>query len=382
MAQRASEASGTKEAFFAFLASLALHGLVLYSALRVAPAGQGRKQALETQSVAIEVWEEMEEEQREGMISEREEGLAEAHGEGAPPRHEVLKGVSRRGDGGALKLEATQVEGVQGETEPEAEPKAAEATPEGGRQKEPSHAIIDTRRVALNWVLLGAEGPSQPSERAGVEVVAGRLEATRAEEASQHLEEHLRKVASERPWLSRSEPVLLPQPDGSYLYRGHSFTARIAKDGSVQFSDRAAIEGHEMLQGGPARFDIAEWAMRGAGQDPHAAERSWFLERTEALRARLERESREKEREGALQSLAGRLAALWGQDRPAFLKRRALFRIWDECEEEGDGLKARNLVIQFIRTHLPKGGPDAYTDEEIRRLNTERSSRAEFKPYE
>lgn len=192
---------------------------------------------------------------------------------------------------------------------------------------------------------------------------------------------HLRGTAMARPWLARTEPTLTPRPDGTLEYRGHAFTARIAPDGAVSFSDRDAVQADEMLQGGPARFDLTDMAMRGAGQDPYAAEREWFMEHTEEVRARLETEARARERESALRGVPGRLAAIWNTERPAFLRRRAIFRMWDDCDEEGDGLQVRNQVIEFIRAELPRNGPDAFTTEEIRRFNAERDSTMEFDPY-
>jgi hypothetical protein len=184
-----------------------------------------------------------------------------------------------------------------------------------------------------------------------------------------------------RPWLTRTEPTLTPRPDGSLEYRGHAFTARIAPDGAVSFSDRDAVQADEMLQGGPARFDLTDMAMRGSGQDPYAAEREWFMEHTEEVRARLETEARVRERESALRGVPGRLASIWNSERPAFLRRRAIFRMWDDCEEEGDGLQVRSQVIEFIQAQLPRNAPDAFTTEELRRFNAERDSTMEFDPY-
>jgi len=75
--------------------------------------------------------------------------------------------------------------------------------------------------------------------------------------------------------------------------------------------------------------------------------------------------------------------------------RAAAFELWDECAEprehadddldadaEGQaGLRARVQVIGWIRSHLPQTSPDAYSDEEIVRLNLHRSSKQRFEPY-
>ncbi len=248
-------------------------------------------------------------------------------------------------------------------------------------QRQRLAALVAPGAAASSFVVQSAQGPSQPSGPAGLGATGGRPRLATEAEVEGQISGHLRGTAMARPWLTRTEPTLTPRPDGSLEYRGHAFTARIAPDGAVTFSDRDAVQADEMLQGGPARFDLTDMAMRGAGQDPYAAEREWFMDHTEEVRARLETEARTRERESALRGVPGRLAAIWNTERPAFLRRRAIFRMWDDCDEEGDGLQVRNQVIEFIRAQLPRNGPDAFTTEEIRRFNAERDSTMEFDPY-
>ncbi|MBX7194267.1 MAG: hypothetical protein K1X94_19585 [Sandaracinaceae bacterium] len=260
------------------------------------------------------------------------------------------------------------------------------AEPPQGTEIDPTErqriaALVAPGAAASSWVVAGAEGPSQPSGPAGLGATGGRPRIATEAEVEGQLSGHLRGTAMARPWLSRTEPTLVPRPDGSLEYRGHAFTARIAPDGAVTFSDRDAVQADEMLQGGPARFDLTDMAMRGAGQDPYAAEREWFMDHTEEVRARLETEARSRERDAALRGVPGRLAAIWNQERPAFLRRRAIFRMWDDCDEEGDGLNVRRQVMDFIRSEIPQNSPDAFTVEELRRLNGERDSTMEFDPY-
>ena len=242
-------------------------------------------------------------------------------------------------------------------------------------------ALVAPGRAASSWVVAGAEGPSQPSGPAGLAATGGRPRLATEREVEGSLSGHLRGTAMARPWLSRTEPTLTPRPDGTLEYRGHAFTARIAPDGAVSFSDRDAVQADEMLQGGPARFDLTDMAMRGAGQDPYAAEREWFMEHTEEVRARLETEARSRERDAALRGVPGRLAAIWNREQPAFVRRRAIFRMWDDCDEEGDGLNVRRQVIEFIRTQIPQTSADAFTTQELLQLNARRDSTMEFDPY-
>lgn len=243
-------------------------------------------------------------------------------------------------------------------------------------------ALVAPGRVASSFVVESAPGgPSQASGPAGLAVTGGRPTIRGEAEVEQSLSGGLRRQAMDRPWTTRTHPELVQRPDGTLEYRGHAFTARIAQDGSVRFSDRGGIQADEMLQGGPARFDLTDLAMQGRGQDPYAAERQWFMDETEEVRERLETAAREQERTQALQRAPGRIAQIWSGASPAFVRRRRLFQEWDSCEEEGDGVTVRRQIVQFIRENLPSGSADAFTTEELRRFNAERESHAEFDPY-
>jgi hypothetical protein len=122
------------------------------------------------------------------------------------------------------------------------------------------------------------------------------------------------------------------------------------------------------------RADVAYGACRRRAPVGAAQHESRGLH-ARALQARV------RERESALRGVPGRLASIWNSERPAFLRRRAIFRMWDDCEEEGDGLQVRSQVIEFIQAQLPRNAPDAFTTEELRRFNAERDSTMEFDPY-
>ena len=82
------------------------------------------------------------------------------------------------------------------------------------------------------------------------------------------------------------------------------------------------------------------------------------------------------------------LDRLWATTPDPAARKQALFELWDECVETGDpaavsaGEAARRLVIGFIRTHLPAGGPDAFTPAELAALARIRNSKTAFAPYE
>jgi hypothetical protein len=61
--------------------------------------------------------------------------------------------------------------------------------------------------------------------------------------------------------------------------------------------------------------------------------------------------------------------------------------MWDEVDESGEeelveaGKAARVQVLGFLRSHLPKGTANAFSDDEIAAFNRRRHSRTEFAPY-
>ena len=46
------------------------------------------------------------------------------------------------------------------------------------------------------------------------------------------------------------------------------------------------------------------------------------------------------------------------------------------------GERARRVILEFVRAHLPRGHADAYGDAELDALNHARASTAEFRPYD
>jgi hypothetical protein len=68
------------------------------------------------------------------------------------------------------------------------------------------------------------------------------------------------------------------------------------------------------------------------------------------------------------------------------VRHEALFELWDDCAETGDSEMlygaehARLMVIGVIRARLR--GDDAYTPDELARLDARRTSTARFAPYD
>ena len=84
----------------------------------------------------------------------------------------------------------------------------------------------------------------------------------------------------------------------------------------------------------------------------------------------------------------GYLARAWARaDLTAAARRAAIFELWDDAAETGTadelaaGEAVRTEVIGFVRAHLPAGGADAFTADELAALNARRLSKQRFEPY-
>ncbi len=238
--------------------------------------------------------------------------------------------------------------------------------------------LLNPANVARGSFVPTGPGPSQRGAAPGLASVSGER-PSEADIERQH-RDHLRGQAMARPWLARTEPELRRQPDGSLLYDGHRFRARIRPDGSVQFEDHGNAQTNGFSASGS--FDLTDAIMGASGQDPHAAERDWFMRRTREVRERLEAQHRAQENAAGLARLRGRLGRVWATtSRSTAARRRRLFDIWDEMAEDDTGRRGRDIVYAFIRETIPAGSEDAYTESELTRLNASRDSRALFDPY-
>ena len=236
-------------------------------------------------------------------------------------------------------------------------------------------ALLDPGRVARRseWIV-GA--PSERGAPAGLE----RDEGPNELDLERTLSGGLRAEAATKAHITRERPELRRRTDGSHVYSGPRFAAVVRPDGSVEFQDRAPVETNGFSASGT--FDATDAIMGAAGQDPLRAEREWFLRHTEELRHRLEAEHRRNELAAALPRLRGRVVRVWATTRRSPAARRArIFAIWDDIAEDEAGRDARRVVIEAVRELLPAGSEDAFSEEELRRLNESRQSRERFSPY-
>jgi hypothetical protein len=135
-------------------------------------------------------------------------------------------------------------------------------------------------------------------------------------------------------------------------------------------------------------FDLTDWAMRMSGRDPYLAAKLSFLDRTREARAEMAEAHRAEMLRKVPVIIREHLARVWAQPEQTFAqRRRVLFELWDECEEQGDAAvvaataAARSAILGFIRGRLPAGSAEAYSEEELAALNRQRHSRQRFAPY-
>ena len=328
----------------------------------------------------------------------------------APP---VAKVAPRRSKASPLRVERTPVleapavaalapgRGGASPTEEQAEPpRVSPAKPDGAvglRSLPVDRAALSPRAVAASVALSQLDAAvCRPSSRSCGDAGVAQDKPTAAERLQASLDHTLDNPAYLE---ARPPPKLQRRTDGSYFYRGPVIAARIAKDGSVAFGEDIAsaqvepgmehydedrdefVEGFGVSVGGS--FDLMDFIERDIlGLPIYTAEKRWFLEQTQALRERLAREYRAEVLAQANRRLRGRLLLLLEDEALTGVQlRAAVFELWDDCADDAIGAEAKAVVEAFVREHLPKGGPLAFGEEELRDLNEGRLSSKLFDPY-
>lgn len=181
-----------------------------------------------------------------------------------------------------------------------------------------------------------------------------------------------------------------------YVHPKRAFKAEILPDGRVRFRDLVAVPSNA-----PGMSEIVRAAQ---GKELYQQQKKRILRETFELRLSLAVSYAQRQIDRELRRLQRDLLDLWNDDsRSARERRRLLFARWDECEEslavdlgefqdaaatrlaelrKGAGEQARGKIEAFIRRHLPRGEPGAFTEQELLDLNRGRHSRQRFEPYE
>lgn len=188
---------------------------------------------------------------------------------------------------------------------------------------------------------------------------------------------------------------------GRYKIDDLVFKGRIEKDGSVTLKDKPNIQHqfkswkhikHVLRTMGPfgllqLDFDITAAVMKKKKMDPYASRKLAFLDETREARVELGKQYRTEVLAKTAEITLGNLEIMWAATTEPAARKQALFEMWDEVDESGEeelveaGKAARVQVLGFIRSHLPKGTANAFTDDDIAGCNRRRHSRTEFAPY-
>ncbi len=188
----------------------------------------------------------------------------------------------------------------------------------------------------------------------------------------------------------RADPRLRRKKGGRLEFNDTSFKAEIDVDGSVTFDGRGYRE--NVLDGKPRQgypIDINDWLISAVtGKDPYSYEKRKFLDRTREMRLAMARKVCGERLSRALIELPERLNGVWNhKSLPVEIRKERLFKMWDECAEEGSpqilrySQLVRMTIIAFIGKHLPAGSAYAYTPGELQQFNRKRYSKVRFEPY-
>jgi hypothetical protein len=232
--------------------------------------------------------------------------------------------------------------------------------------------LVVAALLRATWVAAAVPGSSPGGERpAGVDLDLHRPPPSRVKTPAA-----TPAGAVLTPPTTASNPYhLRPAPNGGYLYQGPAFNAHILVDGTVEFSSRDLSitrdpedRGHVSddqdpvtstervsVGGGPAvHFDATNEYLRRLGKDPARDAKAAFLTGTFDLRMKMAFDVRSNVRRAALAELPNRLNELWRDPRLTASERRHLLRaIWDEIGNGPNNARARAVVRDFARRHLP-----------------------------
>jgi hypothetical protein len=173
---------------------------------------------------------------------------------------------------------------------------------------------------------------------------------------------------------------LRAQKDGTYSSEHETYATTVARDGTVTFHDKRNLR----IEGLGGKFDVTDWMMRRQGIDPYASAKLRYLDRTRDDRVEIGRQYRAELLAQSAMLMEQHLREVWVTSPDVAARKQAVFELWDDCAETGDaqlvegGRAARERLVRFVQVKLH--GADAFTAEELARLNAHRRSRDVFDP--
>jgi hypothetical protein len=204
--------------------------------------------------------------------------------------------------------------------------------------------------------------------------------------------------AFDAAFAANEKPPDIPPPASGELHPGGggtftsdhpAFKVKVDRDGTAHIEDKPDVgDVHVSGLGIAGRASFDDWIMRKAGIDPYSSAKRQWLDKTRDERARIAMTNRKEDLARAPEFMRRNLAWAWKRtEADPDARKQALFELWDECAETGDrdlvaaGTAARAYLVGFIRAHLARGKPGAFTGDDLARLNAHRRSKATFEPY-
>ena len=177
------------------------------------------------------------------------------------------------------------------------------------------------------------------------------------------------------------------QPDGAGTKSDHDrFHMRFNPDGTVaSIKDKPNWQQKSPFY---AEFDVSEMMMRTQGMDPYSSYKLKVLDETREQRYEIGKRYRTQQLARSRELMQKNIERAVSITRDPAALREALFELWDDCAETGTeelvtgGRSAREQVLGYVRSRLSKDSANAYTADELARLNKQRKSKAIFAPYE
>jgi hypothetical protein len=162
------------------------------------------------------------------------------------------------------------------------------------------------------------------------------------------------------------------------VYEAPQFSAEVAPDGTVRFHDRR-------LQYSPSQttfsFDLFDEFVHHGTLYPY--EKASFLTATFKRRTAMAAKWYARQLRATVQELPRRLDALWADTRYRRRERRRIIcLLWEDLDTTAASAPHSAMIIEeWVRKQLPRGSPDAYTNDELDACSRERADAPAFTPY-
>lgn len=180
---------------------------------------------------------------------------------------------------------------------------------------------------------------------------------------------------------SERQYPLKARANGSFVYDGAQFSAEVAPDGTVRFHDRRARYSASKVT---LSFDLFDnFASGFPNGTRHRYEKASFLGATFDRRTAMAAKWYSRQIRAAEQELLRRLDAIWADTRYRRRERRRIIcLLWEDLESTAANAPTSAPIIEgWIRKRLPRGSPDAYSNDELDACSRAGVSAPVFRPY-